>query len=478
MSVTAPAVSPQESPAAAGNRSRALLDYEQPIWRLVLLLALPVMAQQLLHLAVMLSDSFLAGNFLELSPDQNVAGQAAQTTANYLYWFISSFTVLVSAGSTALVARFKGAHDRAGAVRATHQSILLALLFGASGSLLGLSFMEELLNLLQLRGEAAAMAAAYLWPIFLALPLQMVETVGIACLQGAGDTVTGMWIMSGVTLLNLPLAWGFFKGLFFLPAMGFIGISSGTAVSHALGCVAVLCVLALGRADLFLRPRLLRPDPRLIRRLLRISIPAGIDSLSVVIGQFWFLSIINRLGAVASAAHGIALRWEALGYLSGNAFQVAAMTLVGQCLGARRPDLARRSGWVAFALGGSVMCMMAVVFFVLAEPMFGLFCPRPEQRAIIDAGVPVLQLVAFGMAPCASCIIFTGALRGAGDTRVPVLFTWIGFLGIRIPLAYWLTSSAGWGLLGAWWAMLADLVVRGSFFLVRFAAGRWQSIRV
>jgi Na+-driven multidrug efflux pump len=79
----------------------------------------------------------------------------------------------------------------------------------------------------------------------------------------------------------------------------------------------------------------------------------------------------------------------------------------------------------------------------------------------------------------ASCIIFTGALRGAGDTRVPVLFTWVGFLGIRIPLAYWLTGP-DWqlGLLGAWLAMVSDLVVRGLAFLIRFAHGSWQGYRV
>ena len=96
-----------------------------------------------------------------------------------------------------------------------------------------------------------------------------------------------------------------------------------------------------------------------------------------------------------------------------------------------------------------------------------------RQQAVIDAGVPVLRLVAFAMPALASTIIFTAALRGAGDTRVPVLFTWVGFLGVRIPLAYLLTRpELGLGLLGAWLAMFADLWVRGVFFLVRFASLR------
>jgi Na+-driven multidrug efflux pump len=224
---------------------------------------------------------------------------------------------------------------------------------------------------------------------------------------------------------------------------------------------------------------LLRPDWDLMRRLLRVSVPAGFDSLSIATGHLWFLSIVNRLGDVASAAHGIALRWEGLGYLSGGAFGTAAMTLVGQNLGAGKPDRAAHSGWVAFALGCGVMCTMGAIFFALARLMFAPFCPNPEQQAVIDAGVPVLQLIAFAMPPLASCIIFTYSLRGAGDTRVPVLFTWVGFLGVRIPLAYWFTSpSFGLGLMGAWWAMFADVAVRGVFFLLRFVSGRWQTVRV
>src|SRR5205807_7071824 len=142
-----------------------------------------------------------------------------------------------------------------------------------------------------------------------------------------------------------------------------------------LGGLAVLTVLARGRFGLRLELWALWPNADLLRRLLRVSVPAGVDSLSGAVWQLWFLSIINRLGDVASSAHGIALGWEGLGYLSGHAFGTAAMTLVGQNLGARRPHQATRSGWIAFALGCGVMTLMGVVFFLLAPQMFALFCP-------------------------------------------------------------------------------------------------------
>jgi putative MATE family efflux protein len=345
-------------------------------------------------------------------------------------------------------------------------------------------------RLLGLRGDTADYAADYLLPMFALLVFQVIESAGIACLTGAGDTRTGLWVRAGVAALNVPLAYALLRGLGPLPALGFAGIAWGTAVSNLVGGLAILAILFRGRAGLRLRPRLLLPHRDLLRRVLRISVPAATDSLSVAVGQLWFLGIVNRLGDAAKAAHGIALTWEALGYLSGAAFGTAAITLVGQNLGAGRPGQAARSGWTAFALGGALMTLMGGVFFVLARPMFGLFCPDPGQQPIVEAGVPVLQLVAFAMPAAASCIIFTAALRGAGDARVPVLFTWFGFFVVRIPLAYLLTpdrldlgpwgvwAGSNLGLWGAWLAMFADITLRGLFFLGRFAGGRWRRMRV
>lgn len=465
----------------------ATIQQSAPIWRLVLFLAWPVLLQQLLILLVSHSDRFLAGFYQPGDPDQHVAYQSAQTTATYLNWVISNYTVLVSVGSTALVARFIGASDRALAIRVTNQSIVLAAVVGLVGSALGLATLEPLVRFLQLQGAAAEFAASYLKPLFYLLVFLVIQAAGIACLVGAGDTRTGLWVKGGVAVVNLPMAWGFFHGLGPLPSLGFPGIALGTALSETGGCLVVLVLLTRGRAGLRLHRNLLWPDWTLLRRILRVSVPAGVDSFSIVFGQLWFLRIINKLGNDAASAHGIAIGWEAMGYLSGGAFGTAAMTLVGQNLGAGKPGKAAHSGWVAFGLGCAFMSAMGAVFFILAPQMFWLFCPNPEQQPVIEAGVPVLRLVAFAMPPLASCIIFTYALRGAGDTRVPVLFTWFGFLAVRIPLAYLLTGVAlPWGvvsgldlgLFGAWLAMFADIVVRGLFFLLRFAGGRWRSTRV
>src|SRR5262245_3399718 len=462
----------------------------RPPWRLVLGLAWPVLVQQFLILYVGLYDQFLAGNNAPADPNKHIGYQAAQTTANYIAWFLSSCTALVSVGGTALVARFVGAGDRDGAVRATNQSILLALGFGLAGTPVVLSSLPGAIHALGLHGDTADSAIRFLQPILALITCQLVSQAGIACLVGAGDTRTGPVVMSGVAILNVPLAWACFHGFGPIPAMDFFGIGVGTATSHAVGSIAVLAVLIRGRYGMHLRLPLIVPDYRLIYRLLRISVPACVDTISIGLFQLWFLTLVTELGDVAAAAHGIAIRCEGMGYLSGQAFATAAAALVGQNLGARKPQAAAHAAWVALGLGCAVMTVMGVLFFIFAPDLFRVFSPHAHQQPIVDAGVPVLRLVAFAMPPLSAIIVFTGALRGAGDTRFPILLTWIGFLVIRMPLAYLLTRSVidlgplgtingfNQGLMGAWVAMFVDLLVRGILFFWRFLSGRWKAVRV
>jgi putative MATE family efflux protein len=451
---------------------------DRPVWQMVLRLAWPALAQNWLVALVALFDRWLAGHVPGDAIEQ-VAAPAAQTTATYLAWFLMSYAVLVSGGATTLVAYLVGAREPRTARLVMHQALGLALVLGLVGSALGLLVLEPALTLLGLEGPALAQAATFLRPLLAVLVFQMLGSAGIACLAGAGDTRTGLWVLGGVALLNVPLALLFCRGAGPVPALGFPGIAVGTGVSQTLGSLTVLVVLWHGRAGLRLRLRYLRPRLDLLGRLLRISVPAALDSLSMQVGYLWFLSVVNGLGNTAAAAHGHALAWEALGYQAGAAFGTAAVTVVGQLKGAGRHDRAARGGWTAFLLGGSLMCLMGAVFFALARPMLELFCPQAGQYAIVDTGVPVLRLVAFGMPALASCMILAAALRGAGDTRVTMLCTWVGFFAVRIPLAWLLTREPfSLGLLGAWLAMFADLHVRGLCVLARFAGGRWKGVRV
>ncbi len=530
-SLPPPVTSPPETPPPK-NKTK-LIDLSRPTWILVLVLAWPVLAQQFLVLTIQISDRFLAGNYQAVPREHQIkalghhlnavgqigqaasgnglagvvsaqvplatsakimskqaAIQAAQTNAFYFGWFLNSSAILVTVGSQALVARSIGARKIPEAVHYTNQAMFMAIVFGILMSTLSVWFLEDIVSLLQLEGMAAEFAVAYLTPIFVFFAFQVVQLAGLACLVGAGDTRMTLWVTGAVAILNVPFSFALCLGWPPFPRMGYVGIALGTGLSQMIGGMAVLIALIRGRFGLQLRWSLLRPDFQKIRKLLRISVPAGVDSLSILLGQFWFLSIINRLGSVAGSAHGIAIGWEALGFLSGIAIGTSGMTLVSQNLGAKDPEKAAQSGWMAFGLGCALMTVMGIIFYTLARPMFLLYCPHPSQQPIVEMGVPVLRLVAFAMPPLASAIIFTHILRGVGDTTFPVICTWIGFLLVRIPLAYWLSLSefsvwgigtiSGWGLglYGAWLAMFADLALRGPLFLLRFASGRWKKVHV
>ena len=452
----------------------------------VFYLAWPALILQFLHLIINLWDRFIAGRFLLGDSSSHLSIQTAQTTGQYFSWLISSYSVLVTVGSTALIARFVGAGDFKSASKVVHQSLLLAFFFGMLASILAITFVPFILPLIGLQGVAAQEAYGFLFNIFILLPFQMVEAAGIACLVGAGNTFTGLMVLGFVTLLNIPLSFILATGFLGIVQLGFPGIALGTSLSHFAGSILVMCLLLRGSSSLQwnLKEKL---DVELIRRLLRVSLPAGVDSLSIGFGQFVFLAIINRLGEAAGGAHGIALGWEALGYLSGAAFGTAATALVGLNLGAGLPKEASRCAWTAYGLGAVFMSIMGGLFFFFAESMFLVFCPDPAQAEIVRIGAPVLRLIAFAMPFLASCIIMTSALRGAGDTRVPVLYTCIGFFLLRIPVALLFARNPAddifmpelaWGLLGAWLAMFVDLFVRGILLIYRFWSGKWKSVKV
>jgi putative MATE family efflux protein len=467
MSVTEEAVGEAKAGLPLGGRSIA----GQVAW-----LAAPVLVEQAMLYLVGLSDTVLTGRYL------GVEQLAAVTVSSYLLWTLGSLMMVVSAGATALVARLIGAGDRAGATRIAGQSIGLAWLVGMAVQILGIALAPQIVGALRLDGLAAGEAAAYLRIILGIMPLLACEIVGVACLRGAGDTRTGMQVMVAVNLVNVGLSWALVVGALGLPRLGLRGVAIGTAAGEGIGGLLILAALARGRAGLVLRARGTIPVAADVRRILRISLPATGESLTNSLCQLWFLGLINGLGGTATAAHGVAIRCEAIAFLTVAAFAVAASTLTGQYLGAGRPDLARRSALIAWGLGALAMSTLGAILYGLAPAMFRLFL-GPQQAGVADQGVPVLRIVAFALPALATINVLTGSLRGAGDTRWPWAIVLAGYLLARLPLTYWLIlpRSAGgldWGLTGAWVAMFVDLHIRAALVAARFFQGGWRSVRV
>lgn len=431
------------------------------------------------------TDWWLAARYL-----QGDDYRAAMGLMAYSLWLIPSFFSAVAIGAVALTARFIGAGQQHEARRVTGQAFLLGCGVALLATLLVWTMSSTFARWMQLEPSAAKLAVRYLMILVPVIPLIMVEQVGIACLRGAGDTVTGLAVKVLVNLVNGVLSTCLLLGLGPFPKLGWEGIAIGTACGHGLAGAIILLLLLRGRAGLKLELAHLWPDWPLMQRLLRVGLPGGIDVISVIACHLCYVSVINHLGTLAAGAHGLAVQIEALAYLPGSAFQVAAATMTGQLLGAERPDLAKRSALTALAIGMVVMCCSGAILFLFGGQIAGFFTGNDQDPTAVIVG-QLLPIVSVGM-PCFAIVsIFSGALRGAGDTRWPLLITFAGLIGIRIPgaallawdyvpLAWLGITITGWnlGVQGAWYAMLIDIAVRSMLFAGRFFSGRWQSLRV
>ena len=446
---------------------------------------MPVLAEESLTMLVGYTDWWLAGHYLA-----GAEYKAAMGLMSYVLWLLPSMFAAVSIGAMALIARSVGAGDRDAARRFAHQAILL----GSALSIIVLAAVllgsESLVRVMQLEGRAAELAVRYIWILTPVIPAIMLEQVGVACLRGGGDTVSGFIAKSIVNVVNVVVSTLLVVGPGNIPKLGWEGLAIGTACGHGLGGLLVLVLLVRGRAGLRLEFARLRPDPALLRRLWRIGMPGGVDVLAVLCCHFVYLAIINGLGVEAAAAHGLGVQIEALAYLSCYAFHVAASTMTGQLLGAGDSRRAARSAIEACMVGTTLLTLAALVFYFAGAWLAGFFTGDIHDPTAMAAG-KLLKIVAFSTPPLAVVMVLTGALRGAGDTRWPLVVTFLGLIAVRLPLAClfaWESfhipgiditiTGFGLGVAGAWWAMVIDVVLRSVLLIFRFWQGSWKTMTV
>jgi len=451
----------------------------------MLALAMPVLAEESLTMLVGYTDWWLVGHFLA-----GAEYKAAMGLMSYVLWLLPSMFAAVAIGATALIARFVGAGDRDSARRVAHQAMLLGLILTAVVMAAVLLGGGSLVQVTQLEGRAAELAVRYIWILTPVIPAIMLEQVGVACLRGAGDTVSGFAAKSIVNVVNVIVSTLLVVGPGSIPKLGWEGLAIGTACGHGLGGLLVLGLLIRGRAGMRLEWAGMRLAPELIRRLWRIGMPGGVDVLAVLCCHFAYLAIVNSLGVAAAAAHGLGVQIEALAYLSCYAFHVAASTMTGQLLGAGEARRATRSAIEACFVGGAMLTAAALVFYFAGAWLAGFFTGDIHDPTAMAAG-KLLKIVAFSTPPLAVVMVLTGALRGAGDTRWPLVVTFVGLIAVRLPLAClfaWesfqvpglsiTVTGLGLGVAGAWWAMVIDVVLRSILLIYRFWQGRWKVMAV
>ena len=434
----------------------------------VLRLALPATGEQLLSMMVSIVDTMLVGHL-------GASALAAVSLATQWTFMAVTLFTAVSTGSTALVARSVGGKDWDTANRTVRQSMLVGLCIGLAATALAELFAEPAMALLGAEPEVLAQGVTYMRIASSIFALSAVMFVGNACLRGAGDTRTAMMVMAVVNVLNIVVAWTAINGPFGLPKLGVAGSALGAVVGRAAGGLLVIGILLKGRSGLRLDLRHWRLDLGIVRRVLRVGLPTGVERLTMRLGMMAFVRVVASLGTVAVAAHTVALRAESLSFMPGFGFAVAGTTLVGQGLGARDPRWAERSGYLTYQIAASLMVVMGLVFILFPHPLIRLFTDDP---AVIQTAVAPLRIVGFIQPFLASSMVFAGNLRGAGDTRFPMVVTAASIWSIRIPVAALLCLALGMGLSGAWLGMCIDQTVRGTIFFLRFRGGRWKLAEV
>lgn len=412
-------------------------------------LAWPIIAQNLLETMVGVVDTILVARL-------GATATAGVGTALQVLFFLISILSAVTIGASIMVSHAIGARDAAGAVSVAKQAIIWGLLGAIPVALLGALGAGQVIGAFGVTPEVAAVGIGYLRITMITLPGLMLVFICGALLRGAGDTRTPMLVGIFDNLINASLAWALIYGHLGLPALGTEGSAWAAATSRFVGAAILLTVLVRGRGLLRLRGRAgWRPRFAAVRQTLALGVPAAIEQTLIATAFTVFTIIIAALGTSALAAQRISFNALSVGFLPSIGFSIAASTLVGQSLGAGHPLAARAAARAAAAWASIWMGGMALLFFLLAPQIMGLFT---DDAAVRDLGAQSLRVLAFSLPLWGQSFVWTGALRGAGNTRLPLICNtlgmWLGvglafvlvkFFGAPLP-AVWAVCIPGWAL--------------------------------
>ncbi len=297
-----------------------------------------------------------------------------------------------------------------------------------------------------------------------------------AALRGIGETKTPMKINLRANFFNVIGNAVLIYGLFGLPKLGVTGAGISTAISNVIASVFLFRYIIKGKSIIKLDiKKSFKIDKNIIYNLVKIGVPASLEQLVLRAGVLMFVRIVAGLGTVVYASHQISLNILSLSFQPGQAFGIAASSLVGRSIGAKELSKAESYAKETRKIGSLISTFMAIIFFFFGPQIVGLYSKDP--RIIQNASI-ALKIIALVQPFQSSQLILAGALRGAGDTFWPLVATFVGVLLIRVVLAHLLVNIFGYGLAGAWMAVFMDQFVRWFFVYMRFRTGKWKYIKI
>jgi len=450
------------------------MDETKGMRKRVLTLAVPSIIENMLLSIVEYADTGMVGS---LGP----MATAAVAVNTPVTWLFNSTIMAISVGGTVAVAQSIGAGKNEKAKRLTDQAWMAVLVFSAV-VLVGLLALSRWIPLwMGAEPEIIDIAVTYLRIIAVGLPFAFVSIVFNGILRGSGDTKTPLKLNMMTNVLNVignfllifperDILLGDMSIHMWGAGWGVAGAAISTTVSRMVA--AVLVVIMMTRQPVIkLDIRRQKADRDLLGQIFRIGIPTALERLSISSGQIVFFRVVSSLGTASLAAHQLANTAESIAYMPAFGFQIAATTLVGQMVGARDFDGARKSCSTTMRLCLIVTLVFSGIMFLGAEILIGLFTPSEE---VVQLGANALRIMAVAESFSSMAMVYTGALRGAGDTKQPFFVCLVSMWGIRIPLSFIFVHLMSLGLSGAWIAMAIDQMFRGILMLRRFKKNGWE----
>jgi putative MATE family efflux protein len=441
------------------------IDYTTaPVGRAVIMLAVPMVLEMAMESIFAVVDVFWVAH---LGADAVATVGLTESMLTMIY----TAAMGLSIGATALVARRVGEHDMEGAARAAGQSIVLGVIASALIAGIGAPLAPQLLGAMGATPDVIASGGTFTRVMLGGNVTIVLLFLLNAVFRGSGDAAIAMRVLILGNALNILLGPCFIFGLGPFPELGVTGASVATNIGRGTAVVYQLTLLARGRGRLAISLRDLRLDFAIMRTVLRLS---GSGTLQILIGTASYVGlvrIISVFGSAALAGYTIGIRIIIFALLPAFGISNAAATMVGQNLGAQKPDRAEQAVWTAVRYNMLFLGGIGVIFLVAAGSITGLFTSDPSVHPYA-AGC--LRIVSLGFLFYAAGMVLTQSFNGAGDTWTPTVINLFVFWLFELPLAWYLSVPMKLGARGVFIALTVAYSALAIVSAVLFKRGNWK----
>lgn len=382
----------------------------------------------------------------------------------------------LNVGVTAIVARRKGEKDYNGANSCLRQSIILSFIISLIMATFGYIFAYDIMKFAGAGEDVVENSVAYYQILMVSIVFTALSLTINAAQRGVGNTKISMKTNVTANIVNLIFNYLLINGIWIFPRLEVRGAAIATTLGSIVGFIMSVLSLCYNTNFLELKAKVSwKFDKKTMKAFFSISGSSVVEQVFMRLGFFSFAKIVAALGTIAFATHQICMNVINLSFCFGDGLGVAAASLVGQNLGARRPDKAIIYGKTGQRMSFIISTFLFFLFILARRPIIMLF---NTEEHIVSLGAVIMVIIAFTTHVQTSQTVYLGCLRGAGDTKFVAMISFISVAVIRPVLAWILCFPVGMGLMGAWVALFADQTMRYLLSKMRFNSGRWTKIEI